>query len=133
MSETASPSSDRLQGRCHCGAVGVSVPAASFGIVACHCDDCQKLHGNFFAMIAADRDEVRLDGAEALVSYASSTTVQRTFCRHCGSRVAKDAQGAPKLLLAAGLFGPLTGKRLRRNVWGRSKPDCYELPAEVAP
>ena len=35
--------SDHLEGNCHCGAVRVSVPADAFGVVACHCGDCQKL------------------------------------------------------------------------------------------
>lgn len=121
---------EMLHGRCHCGAVQVRVPAATFGVVACHCDDCQKMHGNFFAMLAADRTAVQIEGADALQSYASSATVRRTFCRHCGSRVAKDAPGNPRLLLAAGLFGTATGKRIRKNVWAQGKPDWYDLPAE---
>jgi hypothetical protein len=128
MSETVP-----LQGRCHCGAVSLTVPATSFGIVACHCEDCQKLHGNFFAMIAADRDAVRLDGEASVQRYASSATVMRAFCRACGSRLYKDAQGSPWLLLAAGLFGRQTGMRLRKHVWDASKPDWYGLPAIDAP
>jgi hypothetical protein len=124
---------DRLQGSCHCGAVKLSVPATSFGIVACHCQDCQKLHGNFFAMIAAERDAVQLDGDASMQRYASSATVVRAFCRACGSRLFKDVQGSPRLLLAAGLFGRHTGMRLRKQVWDASKPDWYDLPAIDAP
>lgn len=122
---------DTLQGRCHCGAVTVSVPVASIGVLACHCDDCQKLHGNFFAIVAADRGTVQLGGGDAVQRYDSSPTVQRAFCRHCGSRLFKDAQGAPRLLLSAGLFGPSTGMHIRKHLWAASKPDWYALP--VAP
>ena len=129
---TSADDSTHLEGRCHCGAVTVRVPRSAFGVVACHCDDCQKLHGNFFAMLAAERASVQLDGGDAVQAYASSPTATRTFCRHCGSRIAKDARDSPRLLLAAGLFGRETGLRLRKSVWGQSKPDWYELPAEQA-
>ncbi len=127
------PDTDLLQGRCHCGAVRLTVPATRFGIVACHCEDCQQLHGNFFAMIAADREAVRLEGEASVQRHDSSATVVRAFCRNCGSRLYKDAQGSPRLLLAAGLFGRHTGMRLRKHVWDTSKPDWYELPALDAP
>ncbi len=117
----------RLQGRCHCGAVTLSVPASSAGVVACHCDDCRRLHGNFFALLAADRDAVELSGAESVRRYASSATVERGFCAHCGSRLFKDTPGSPKLLVSAGLFGPVTGKHIVRHLWEGSKADWYEI------
>ena len=123
-----------FQGRCHCGAVQLTLPRErAFGVVACHCDDCQRLHGNFFAMLAAERDAVTVDGAEALLHYASSEGVTRSFCRHCGSRIAKDAQGSPRLLLSMGLFGRETGLAIRRQVWADSHPDWYDLPSTATP
>lgn len=120
---------EHFSGRCHCGAVQLRVPRdRAFGVVACHCDDCQRLHGNFFAMLAAEREAVAIEGADALVAYASSATVRRSFCRHCGSRIAKDAQGSPRLLLSMGLFGRDTGLAIRRQVWSESHPDWYALP-----
>lgn len=118
-----------FQGRCHCGAVTLSVPRGqAFGVVACHCDDCQRLHGNFFAMLAAQRDAVTVDGAEAIERYASSATVQRWFCRRCGSRLAKDTAGSAQLLLSLGLFGRDTGLAIRHQVFTDSRPDWYTLP-----
>lgn len=123
-----------FQGHCHCGAVQLRVARErAFGVVACHCSDCQRLHGNFFAMLAAERDAVALDGEDALVHYASSATVTRSFCRHCGSRIAKDAQGSPRLLLAMGLFGRDTGLAIRRQVWTDAHPDWYALPPTETP
>ena len=120
---------EHFSGRCHCGAVHLRVPRdRAFGVVACHCDDCQRLHGNFFAMLAAEREAVAIEGADALVAYASSATVRRSFCRHCGSRIAKDSQGSPRLLLSMGLFGRDTGLAVRRQVWPESQPDWYALP-----
>lgn len=116
--------SERMNGRCHCGAVRVSVPADAIGVVACHCQDCQKLHGNFFAMLAVDRDQVEWSGEEAHW-YASSDRARRSFCRNCGSRLAKDPAGSPKVLVSVGLFEPELQRRIIREVFVESKPAWY--------
>lgn len=125
--------SDVLEGRCHCGGVSVTMPADTPGVVACHCEDCQRLHGNFFALLAADADRVRWGGELQPQWYASSDKAQRAHCPRCGSRLAKRANGSPKLLLSAGLFDRHLPRTLVRNLYGDSKPDWYELPPTASP
>lgn len=120
--------SEARTGRCHCGAVSVTVRGEAFGVIACHCDDCQKLHGNYFAMIGAPAADVDLDGGDALRWYDSSPAARRAFCGVCGSRVAKEPVGSGRMLVSVGLFGATTGLRLRKHVWEASKPDWYDLP-----
>lgn len=124
-----SESSDRIEGTCHCGAVRVSVPADTTGVVACHCGDCQKMHGNFFAMLAADRGAVQWSGEDSIRWYDSSEKSRRGFCARCGSRLAKDAHGSPRLLVSVGLFDPRLQRRIVRQVFTESKPDWYDLPS----
>jgi len=117
-----------MKGSCHCGAIEVNVPDDAFGIVACHCGDCQKLHGNFFAMLAVDRASVEIqDPGSSLVTYDSSPKAKRSFCAKCGSRVAKDPNGGPKVLVSIGLFDRTTHRRIEKNVFVDSKPDWYEV------
>jgi hypothetical protein len=78
-----------LVGACHCGKVRVHMPKESAGVIACHCIDCQKLHGNFFAFLAAERSAVRSEGEEHIHWYRSSAANERGFCKECGSRLAK--------------------------------------------
>jgi hypothetical protein len=118
-----------LKGSCHCGAVSVRVPEDSIGVVACHCGDCQELHGNFFAMLVANKAEVVWEGIESIEAYRSSDTVQRTFCMKCGSRLAKVPDTSPKVMISAGLFDRTLPRRIIKNVWVESKPDWYDLPA----
>lgn len=117
-----------MTGSCHCGAITVTVPDDAFGVVACHCEDCQRLHGNYFAMLAAPAAAVTVAGAEHLRWYDSSPAARRSFCARCGSRVAKQANGSDRLLVSVGLFGRETGRRLRKHVYGASHPDWYDLP-----
>lgn len=123
---------ESLEGQCHCGGVRVQVPAQAFGIVACHCEDCQKLHGNFFAMLAVPTAEVTWSGELAPQWYASSAQAQRAHCPRCGSRLAKLPQGGERTLVSAGLFSRHLPRRIQKQVWTESHPDWYDLPTQVA-
>lgn len=116
-----------LTGACHCGSVRVRMPGDSAGVVACHCADCQKLHGNFFALLAAERSAVRWEGEEHIVWYRSSPANERGFCGHCGSRLAKRPVEGSKIMVSAGLFEALPRKVIK-NLWVEQKPAWYEAP-----
>jgi len=119
---------DRLHGRCHCGSVSFTIPAASVGVVACHCEDCRKMHGNYNAMLAAPRDDVQFTADSTLHWYSSSDKARRGFCTVCGARLFKDNLGSDRLMVSAGVIDGPTGKRIIRNLWEQSKGDWYDLP-----
>lgn len=121
-----------LSATCHCGAVHLTLPADAAGVLACHCGDCQKLHGNFNAFLAAPRSSIDIRGEDALVWYQTSATSRRAFCGTCGARVVKELTEAGRWLVSAGLIDGPTGKRIIRNLWETSKPDWYDLPAAPA-
>lgn len=123
---------DTLTASCHCGAVRLTLPASAAGVLACHCGDCQKMHGNFNAFLAAPMAEIALHGADALVWYASSPDSRRAFCGTCGARVLKEVTPAGRWLVSAGLIDGPTGRTILRNLWPQSKPDWYPLPPASA-
>jgi hypothetical protein len=125
--------SDEIVGACHCGRVQVRMPSDSTGIVACHCIDCQKLHGNFFALLVAARDAVRWSGEEHIQWYRSSNANERGFCVHCGSRLAKRPVGGKTVMVSAGLFAPTLPRRVVKNLWLEQKPAWYDAPRIGAP
>ena len=120
--------SDVLSATCHCGAVSLTLPAEAAGVLACHCGDCQKLHGNFNAFLAAPRAAITVTGEDALVWYQTSAESRRAFCGTCGARVVKEVTAAGRWLVSAGLIDGPTGKRIIKNLWSESKPDWYDLP-----
>lgn len=117
-----------LVGSCHCGRVRVELPGDSAGVVACHCGDCQKLHGNFFAMLVTERTKVSWQGEEHIQWYRSSPANERGFCAHCGSRLAKRPLEGTRIMVAAGLFGRELPRKVVKNLWVEQKPDWYEAP-----
>lgn len=119
---------ETTEGSCHCGAVKVRLPADAFGVVACHCGDCQKLHGNFFAMLAAPTEAVEWSGDLAPQWYDSSPQARRSHCPRCGSRLAKQPADGQRTLVSAGLFARDLPRRIRKQVWTDSHPAWYDLP-----
>ena len=123
---------ETLSASCHCGAIRLRIPSAAAGVLACHCGDCQKMHGNFNAFLAVPAGDVELTGGDALQWYQSSEASRRGFCRNCGSRVVKEETAAGRWLISAGLVDGQTGKRIVKNLWEQSKPDWYDLPGVPA-
>lgn len=117
-----------LTGTCHCGRVRVTMPAASAGVVVCHCADCQKLHGNSFALFAAERTDVRWDGEEHIRWYHSSPANQRSFCGHCGSRLAKRPVAGTRIMVSAGLFDLTLPRPAVKHLWREHMPAWVEAP-----
>ncbi len=115
-----------LVGACHCGRVRVTMPAESAGVVVCHCADCQKLHGNSFALFAAERGSVRWEGEEHIRWYLSSPANERGFCDTCGARLAKRPVGGTRVMVSAGLFDHALPRKVVKNLWLEQKPAWVE-------
>lgn len=75
------------QGSCLCAAVSYELSATPKAVNHCHCSQCRKAHGAAFASYGSvPRNALRiLGGATSIKTYASSETVLREFCAHCGS------------------------------------------------
>ncbi len=120
--------SEMLTDRCHCGGVAFTLPAAAAGVLACHCEDCRKMHGNYNAFPAAPIADVTMTKSDPLVWYQSSATARRAFCSVCGSRVLNEVTAAGRWLMSAGLIDGATYKRIIKNLGEQSKADWYDLP-----
>lgn len=127
--EKADEMGDMRKGQCFCGKVRFSYPTEkAAGAVACHCRDCQQMHGNYNAMAAVDRDALDIQDDGSLNWFASSEKVRRGFCSNCGGRLFKDNLGSPKMMVSMGVIDPPTGLRIARNIWTESKGDWYDIP-----
>jgi hypothetical protein len=117
---------ESIHGACHCGRVRVTMPAESTGVVVCHCADCQKLHGNSFALFAAEQTAVHFEGEEHIRWYHSSPQNERSFCGHCGSRLAKRPIEGTRIQVSAGLFERTLPRKVMKNLWLEQKPAWVE-------
>lgn len=117
-----------LKGTCLCGAVSFEVAGKlSHPPDACHCSQCRKQSGYFFASTNVPRKALTIQGVDNLTWFRSSGQVQRGFCSVCGSSLFWDPLKEDYIAVAMGAFDGPTGTRLARHIFVRDKGDYYDI------
>lgn len=115
-------------GSCLCGAVKFTVSAPLAEADACHCSQCRKQSGHYWASTNVDRATLTLEGEENLTWYKSSAQASRGFCSVCGSALFWQAKSKPKrLAIAMGAFDQPTKTKLGIHIFVADKGDYYEI------
>jgi hypothetical protein len=115
------------KGSCLCGAVRFEVACELAPPDACHCLQCRKHSGHFFASTDVPRDAVTIHGADSVSWYHSSEKVRRGFCATCGSSLFFDPIHRDRIGIAMGAFDPPTGTNLDIHIFVAEKGDYYEI------
>lgn len=113
--------------RCLCDAVQIRVDGPLPPGDACHCSQCRRQSGHYWASTDVPRDAVTISGGEALTWYQSSGTVRRGFCGTCGSFLFWDVPGRSTLAIALGAFDTPTGTHIEKHIFVGSRGDYYEI------
>jgi len=114
-------------GTCLCGAIRFEVAGTLPPPNACHCSQCRKQSGHFWASTDVPRADVTIRGESHLTWFRSSPKVRRGFCATCGSTLFWDPIDAGTLAIAMGAFDGSTGAELARHIFVADKGDYYEL------
>ncbi|WP_339872881.1 GFA family protein [uncultured Brevundimonas sp.] len=115
------------KGSCLCGAVRVEVTGELPAPDACHCRQCRKQSGHYFASTDVPRAALTVHGADSVRWYASSEKVRRGFCAVCGTWLFWDPLFRDSIAVAMGLFDTPTGTRLRGHIFVADKGDYYDI------
>ena len=116
------------RGSCLCGQISFEVSGPLRPVVACHCSQCRKASGHFFAATSAHRDHVAIEGEVSW--FRSSDTARRGFCPRCGSNLFWDGPGENLSILAGALENP-TGLKLIGHIYCADKGDYYEITDDL--
>lgn len=114
-------------GGCSCGAVRYRIEGPVRPVVGCHCHQCRRQSGHYFAATAADRSDVTIEGEEAITWYPSSPEAKRGFCSRCGSALFWDWPGRGRLSILAGSVDEPTGLQFIGHIFVAEKGDYYEI------
>jgi hypothetical protein len=115
------------KGSCLCGAVSFEVEGELPGPDACHCSQCRKHSGHYFASTDVERASLTIGGEKNVAWYRSSEKVRRGFCAICGSSLFWDPIGRDKIAIAMGAFETPTGTRLAMHIFTAGKGDYYDI------
>jgi hypothetical protein len=115
------------KGSCNCGAVTFEVSGELAPPDACHCTQCRKQSGHYFASTDVPRSALTVGGEDHVTWYRSSEKVRRGFCRHCGSALFWDPIGRERIGIAMGAFDAPTGTHLALHIFVADKGDYYDI------
>ena len=121
------PHLNRHTGACLCGAVTITVAGPLNPPDACHCTQCRRQSGHFWASTDILKADVTITGQDRLTWYQSSEKVRRGFCSICGSNLFWDPVERDKIAIAMGAFDAPTGTRLAHHIFVAHKGDYYDL------
>ncbi|MFZ2237849.1 MAG: GFA family protein [Dokdonella sp.] len=115
------------QGSCLCGAVTFSVSGELKPPDACHCTQCRKTSGHYWASTDVPNDKFTINGSEHITWYQSSAKVRRGFCSTCGSALFWDPIHHDRIAIAMGAFDQPTNTHLEMHIFVADKGDYYEI------
>ena len=113
------------KGSCLCGDIRFEVSGTLEPAIACHCTQCRKQTGHYFASSDVPRAALKVSGNVSW--YASSEKVHRGFCGRCGSTLFWDPIKKDRVAVALGAFDTPTQTRLKMHIFVASKGDYYDI------
>ena len=115
-------------GRCLCGDIRYEYRGPALWVMHCHCDSCRRHTSSPVAtFVGVDRAQFRVTAGTPAV-YASSSGVRRSFCAHCGSPLAYEAERAPnEIHLYAGTLTDAAGLVPEGHVHAAEQLPWFEI------
>jgi hypothetical protein len=114
-------------GSCLCGGVSFELRGALDGVVACHCGQCRKQTGNYWASThTADRD-LHFVKQGTLAWYRASEKAQRGFCTSCGSTLFWKSDDSDLTSVCVGAIDGKSGLTLAGHIYVDDAGDYYEI------
>lgn len=115
----------KIDGACHCGAIGYEAEIDPAKVMICHCTDCQTLSGSAFrTVVPAPRDGFRLLKGNPKVyvkSAESGNKRQQAFCADCGTPIYSAAiENTPAYSLRVGTIRQRAELAPKDQAWVRS-------------
>lgn len=116
-----------LKGSCLCGKITFTADGTARDPAACHCSQCRKQSGHYWASVNVPMSGFHMKGAARW--YEASENAKRGFCPTCGSFLFWKAHDEDEISVALGALDGETGLRLERHIFTEDKGDYYDIPA----
>lgn len=118
-----------MQGSCLCGAVRFEATRTAREPAACHCTQCRKQSGHYWASVNFSIADLTIKGDPSW--YEASPTAKRGFCPTCGSFLFWKSHDEDEMGVALGALDGPTGQKLERHIFTADKGDYYTIPDAV--
>lgn len=119
--------SETHRGGCLCGVVRITVEGPLGPVSACHCAQCRRQSGHYWAATEVPRAAVRIEGEAALRWYQASPRARRGFCGTCGSFLLWQLIENDTIDVAMGALDAPSGTALAQHIFVAEKGDYYTI------
>ena len=117
----------RATGGCLCRAVRYEIRGELRDVVYCHCEQCRKTSGHFFAATACLSEYLTLVDDSGLRWYRSSAEAQRGFCGSCGASLFWKPEHGGYIAITAGTIDAPTGLGSREHIYMADASDYHVI------
>ncbi|MDO9418946.1 GFA family protein [Pararhizobium sp.] len=118
---------DTKTGSCLCGAVRLVTRGPLRDVSYCHCSQCRKQTGLYYASTNVSDADLEVEGADNVSWYYASKEARRGFCKTCGSALFWKLDGSSDTSIQAGAFDLPTGLTGASHIFCADKGDFYEI------
>ncbi len=120
-----------VKGSCDCQGVVFELIGELRDVVFCHCSQCRKTSGHYWAATQVPKVNLNLIKATSLSWYDSSDKARRGFCSVCGSSMFYERKGIDKISVSAGSLEIPTSLDRMRHIYVGSKGDYYDISDDL--
>ena len=120
-----------VKGSCECQGVVFELIGELRDAVFCHCSQCRKTSGHYWAATQVSKGNLNLIKATSLSWYDSSDKARRGFCSVCGSSMFYERKGIDKISVSAGSLEIPTSLDRMRHIYVASKGDYYDISDDL--
>lgn len=120
-----------VKGSCECQGVVFELIGELRDVVFCHCSQCRKTSGHYWAATQVSKENLNLIKATSLSWYDSSDKARRGFCSVCGSSMFYERKGIDKISVSAGSLEIPTSLDRMRHIYVTSKGDYYDISDDL--
>ena len=122
-----------MRGSCLCGGVVFDVALPLRPVIACHCTQCRKTSGHFWAASSVPMAQFSLVVQDSLTWFQSSPQAKRGFCNTCGASLFWQLEGDDTISFGAGCLDGPTGLTIASHWYKEDAGDYNDLPDGLSP
>ena len=116
-----------VSGSCECGAVMFELSGPLRDVIACHCAQCRKTSGHYWAATSVLKEQLKLVRSSGLKWYRSSKKARRGFCTDCGESLFYELDEEGRTAIGAGTLDSLSRLKTMRHIYVADKGDYYSI------
>jgi hypothetical protein len=113
---------------CLCGKVAFELRGPLADVISCHCKQCRKQTGHFWASTHSADTDINFIRNGTLTWYRSSDSAQRGFCSACGSTLFWKRDYSDTTSVCAGAIDDHTELKTAGHIYCSDASDYYEIP-----